>query len=235
MKILLIAGHGNGDSGAVGNGYEEATLTREFATLLVQKLNSYCDVVLANTNHNWFEFLGDNTYDFSEYDYVLEIHFNSGGGTGSEIFVTSSENGITVEEAILQNICNCVKYRNRGVKKKDFRVISKVKSQGVSSALLEVCFIDNRTDIEIYQKSKNNLADAVASGIATGFGLKKQPNENELNNFDIPEWAKNAINWCSEHNILPDDALSNINDIDDMKILLCTGLYNTVKFLAEHI
>ena len=27
MNVLLIAGHGNGDSGAVGNGYEEAELT----------------------------------------------------------------------------------------------------------------------------------------------------------------------------------------------------------------
>ena len=34
MNVLLIAGHENGDSGAVGNGYEEAELTREFAVLL---------------------------------------------------------------------------------------------------------------------------------------------------------------------------------------------------------
>ena len=27
---LLIAGHGQGDPGAVGNGYKEADLTREF-------------------------------------------------------------------------------------------------------------------------------------------------------------------------------------------------------------
>lgn len=79
MKILLIAGHGTGDSGTVGNGYEESDLTREFAALLIKKLDSYCEVTLANTNRNWFEFLGDNQYDFSEYDYALEIHFNSGG------------------------------------------------------------------------------------------------------------------------------------------------------------
>ena len=34
MKILLIAGHGEGDSGAVANGYKEAELNRE----VVQKL-----------------------------------------------------------------------------------------------------------------------------------------------------------------------------------------------------
>ena len=35
-----------------------------------------------------------------------------------------------------------------------------------------------------------------------------------------------------KYNILPPDIIS---DMDDQKILLCIGLYNTVKFLAEHI
>lgn len=64
MNVLLIAGHGNGDSGAVGNGYEEAELTREFAVLLKENLKSFCNVTLADTNRNWFEFLGSNNYDF---------------------------------------------------------------------------------------------------------------------------------------------------------------------------
>ena len=57
---------------------------------------------MADTNRNWFEFLGSNNYDFSKYNYVLEIHFNSGGGSGSEIFVTTAESGITVEDEILK-------------------------------------------------------------------------------------------------------------------------------------
>lgn len=66
VNVLLIAGHGNGDSGAVGNGYEEAELTREFAVLLKENLKSFCNVTLADTNRNWFEFLGSNNYDFSK-------------------------------------------------------------------------------------------------------------------------------------------------------------------------
>ena len=232
MNVILIAGHGNGDSGAIGNGYEEAELTREFVVLLKENLKSFCNVTLADTNRNWFEFLGSNNYDFSKYNYVLEIHFNSGGGSGSEIFVTTAESGITVENEILKNLCNCVKYHNRGVKRKDFRVISKIKSQGVCSALLEVCFIDNSNDIEIYQKNKNKLATAVAKGIATGFNLKYISDKNSPHSTDVSEKAKDAIDWCSKYNILPPDIIS---DMDDQKILLCIGLYNTVKFLAEHI
>ena len=44
MNVLLIAGHGNGDSGAIGNGYEEAELTREFVVLLKENLKSFCNI-----------------------------------------------------------------------------------------------------------------------------------------------------------------------------------------------
>lgn len=234
MKILLIAGHGDGDSGAVGNGYEEADLTREFAELLFEKLKALCDVDLADKNRNWFEYLGKNNYDFSKYNYVLEIHFNSGGGTGSEVYVTNAENGVTVEESILKNMCNIVGYRNRGVKRKDFRVISRVKSQGISSALLEVCFIDSSSDVSTYQNNKNMIADSVVSGIAEGFGIKYQPIDEMtsmcVDESKIPSWAENAVTWCSENKILPDNSELNL---DDTKMWICTVLYNTVKFLAH--
>ena len=67
---------------------------------------------------------------FQKYNYVLEIHFNSGGGSGSEIFVTTAESGITVEDEILKNLCNCVKYHNRGVKQKRFPCYFKNKISG---------------------------------------------------------------------------------------------------------
>ena len=87
-------------------------------------------------------------------------------------------------------------------------------------------------DIEIYQKNKNKLATAVAKGIATGFNLKYISDKNSPHSTDVSEKAKDAIDWCSKYNILPPDIIS---DMDDQKILLCIGLYNTVKFLAEHI
>lgn len=170
-RILLIAGHGAGDSGAVGNGYKEADLTREVVIRLSTQLKNICDVTVADTMINWYEYLGSRSFDFTPYDYVLEIHFNSGGGTGTEIFVTNSEVTTGVESAIVSNISSAVGYRNRGVKRQNFRVISRAKSQGVSAALLEVCFIDNYSDISTYQNKKSEIVSAIASGIIQGFGL----------------------------------------------------------------
>lgn len=171
MKILLIAGHGDGDPGACGNGYREADLTREVAAMLNDRFKGVCEATVADTKRNWYTYLGSHSYDFTPYDYVLEIHFNSGGGTGTEIYVTTSEQGTGVEAAIVRQICAATEYRNRGVKRTNFRVISRVKAQGVSAALLEVCFIDSASDMATYQKNKNELANAIVNGVAEGFGL----------------------------------------------------------------
>ena len=227
MNILLIAGHGNGDSGAVGNGYKECDLTREFASLICSKLKKICCATLADTNRNWFEYLGTNSYDFSDYNYVLEIHFNAGGGTGSEIYVTDSEKGITVEESILNNLCGTAGYTNRGVKRKNFRVIQRIKSQGISSALLEVCFIDSEMDIATYQQKKDLIAQAIANGIAEGFGLTTPaPEAPDALGSSVED---NAIEWCTKNNLLPEGTT-----LDSSKIWTCVLLYNTVKFMAEN-
>ena len=173
MKILFIAGHGDGDSGACGNGYREADLTREVARLLNEKFVGVCEAEVANTNRNWFEYLGSHSYDFSGYDYVLEIHFNAGGGTGTEIYVTTAEVGVGVESAIVRNISAATDLKNRGVKRTNFRVINRIKNQGISAALLECCFIDKKYDVDTYQSKKDAFINAIVTGIAEGFGLKQ--------------------------------------------------------------
>lgn len=231
MNILLIAGHGDGDSGAIGNGYKEADLTREFVALLHEKLKHKCNTDIADTDINWFQYLGTKSFDFSKYDYVLEVYFNAGGGTGSEIYVTSSEAGISVEQEIVAQLCNAGNLKNRGVKRKNFRVINRVKAQGVSSALIEVCFIDNANDISVYQSKKNVLAQAVATGILEGFGLDDAPSEATGNHsIEIPQWAETAVSWCKDNNLLPDITV----DLDENKLWMCTLLYNTIKFMAEN-
>ena len=175
MKILLIAGHGQGDPGAVGNGYKEADLTREVVSLLKAQLDNYADVTIADTAKNWL----NNAMNFSPYDYVLEIHFNAGvsdkkgnnGTTGTEIYITTSEKTYGVETKIVEGISG-VGFKNRGVKRKNWAVISRAKKQGVSAALLEVCFIDDADDMWLYQKKKIEVIKAIANGIINGFGLK---------------------------------------------------------------
>lgn len=191
MKILLIAGHGAGDPGAVGavNGksYKEAELTREVTENVRKVLSQYADVTVYPTSRNAYTdyqngVLAANA-GFKNYGYVLEIHFNaasadSGNGKvkGAEAYVTTSESGITVEETVLKKMA-ALGYTNRGVKKKNWSVISAAKAAGVSSCLLEVCFVDDADDMALYEKTKVKTAEAIALGVAEGFGLMKEEKE----------------------------------------------------------
>lgn len=181
MNILLIAGHGQGDSGAVGNGYKEADLTREVVKLLKTQLDSYANVALADTLTNWKQHIINkkNYYNFKNYDYVLEIHFNAatkeaksdGKTKGTEIYITTSEKTHGIETQIVKGISD-IGFKNRGVKRQNYSLIQYIKNQGVSCALLEVCFIDDIDDMKLYQSKKAEVIKAIAAGIINGFGLK---------------------------------------------------------------
>lgn len=180
MKILLISGHGAGDPGAIGtyNGktYKEADLTREVVNGVAKGLKEYADVTVYDQNRNAYTdytngVLNKNA-NFSQYDFVLEVHFNafkadSGDGRtkGTEIFAKS---GSSIEPAICKNIA-ALGFTNRGVKSSGFAVINTARSKGVRAALLEVCFIDDADDMKLYLSKKNQVVDAIVKG----FGLKK--------------------------------------------------------------
>ena len=58
MKILLISGHGDGDPGAVSNGWQEQYLTREFAKLVKAELDKYnCNCDVASPGINFYTYL----------------------------------------------------------------------------------------------------------------------------------------------------------------------------------
>lgn len=181
MKILLISGHGAGDSGAVSQFGKEEDETIYMVEEIKKTLSKYAQVDLYQTERNAYSDAkaGKLAVNFANYGYVLEVHFNAcvndaqgdGRTTGTEIYVTTAEKTVGVETKIVQALAT-FGYKNRGVKRKNFTVIAKAKAAGVSSALLETCFIDDKDDMQIYASKKAQIAAAVANAIASQFGLK---------------------------------------------------------------
>lgn len=193
MKILLIAGHGAGDCGAVGQGYKEADLTRELVKLIKPLLSDYATVDIYDINRNAFKDVQSGLFKIGKYDYVLEIHFNAFNGKahGSECYVTTREKGIKVEQAIMREMHKFFTLRDNdaifdGVKRTNFAVINHLKNKGISGCLLEVCFIDNPLDMTVYQSNKNYVAQAIVNGIVKGFGLRS-------NTDNIDQLAREVI------------------------------------------
>lgn len=210
MKILLICGHGAGDPGACAFGYKEAYLVRDYAPMLKDKLSKYAEVTIFDTDKNMYEYLKTgHSFNFKNYDYVLELHFNAavndvngdGKTTGTEILIHQNEKGTSVEQSILKNICG-LGFRNRGVKvRSDLLNMNVCKGkQGVSYALLETCFIDDADDIKLYIDKKNYIVEAIANGIISGFGLKAK--QTYLENA-------NDIAWELNHSYFPITEMSN--------------------------
>lgn len=193
FRLLVMAGHGRNsdgswDPGAVGNGYQEANLTRELRDLIkaaADRAGVPCDVAPDRNHYSYFKHGG--TYDFSPYTYVLEVHFNAsskvdsagdGQMKGSMVYIDQSEKGHSVEDAILNNlyaIGSRQAWDGVVVAQRQWpsglMVQSRIRAQGVSHAVLETCFITDQDDMDWYLVNKSKIAQAIIAGIQQGFGL----------------------------------------------------------------
>lgn len=178
LKLLLIAGHGANDPGACSSYGIEREETRKVVYRLAELFKNYngVDVDIYPTNRNCYNDVttGSVQVNMANYDYVFEVHFNSATASarGTEVWVTPMESSIEVEKRIVNNLTS-LGFVNRGVKKEYFAVITFAKNKGVPSALVEVCFISNQNDMNLYRNKFEHVCNAMVSGIADGFGLKK--------------------------------------------------------------
>lgn len=220
MKILLISGHGGTpyDSGAVGNGYTEAVETRRMAQAVAPLLRNYgFDVSIYDQSQDAYKVVTQGgSLPLSGVSYVMEFHLNAAAGdyagngktTGSEIFVHVNEKGIGVEQAILKRLA-ALGFTNREVKRSSgLAVLKHVYKRGVSHALIETCFIDDKDDMTLYNAKFNQIAKAIADGVAEGFGKEVDDmTEGEVKQIvtdmqqaeiydtveECPAWAKPTV------------------------------------------
>ena len=178
IKILVIGGHGANDPGACSSHGIERDEARKVVNEMVSQFKGYegLQVDVYPTSRNCYDdyVKGTLQVNFSNYDYVFEVHFNSSSNSaanGTEIFVTNSEESTVVEQKVVNKLVS-LGFSNRGVKRENFGVIYHAKSKGVSSALVEICFISNNTDMDNYKSKFKEVCNAMVTGIAEGFELK---------------------------------------------------------------
>ena len=190
MKYLISVGHtasGNVGCGAVGY-LNESNCTREIVPLIVSKLKSL--------GHEAIKLQIDNS-DSHDYvkranqansiggDMFIEIHLNSGGGTGCEAFTTPNSSASNVASNISKAISNSLGITNRGHKTTTGLYV--LNHTSMPAVLVEVCFVDNKTDYNAYNADK--IANAIVSGL-TGQEVKSQPKG---------EWVQDEVGWWYKH------------------------------------
>ncbi|MGO5113613.1 N-acetylmuramoyl-L-alanine amidase [Candidatus Avoscillospira sp. LCP25S3_F1] len=235
MNLLLIAGHGAGDPGSVGNGYQEATETRKVVAALSNALNGYCNVSTYPSERNAFSdykagALG-TTARFSLYNVVLEVHFNAlsaspkdGKTKGTEVFIPTTEQHMSLADRLCRNV-SAVGFTNRGVKFKNYSVISTAKRSGPLAMLLEICFIDDPDDMQVYTSEFDAVIQAIADSIIQEYGLKKEDSPVTYEEFEAfmaryeakkaaqqpDDWSAAARDWAERNGIV------NGNDAGKMR------------------
>ena len=205
MNVLIIAGHGGTpyDPGATGCGQQEAVQTRVMAKLIYDEMRKVDGLrpVLYDTGNDAYKVLKNGgSLPLSGIGYVIECHLNAcvkdtagnGKTTGVEVLVHPTEKGITVEQAICRRIA-ALGLKNRGVKPDGgLLVMNTVKRHGISHALIEFCFIDDRDDMNIFMAKREQIAKAVVAGVCEGFGIEYEE-ESEMSRQEIQKIVREEI------------------------------------------
>lgn len=213
LKILLVAGHGQGDPGACstmeGVRYQEYLYTRELVDMLAVSFGEgRVEVTVYDKARNCYKQNKAGTGpDFTLYDYVFEVHFNAkayedsmadGRFTGIGFYLHSGIKGVSVERKVLSNVVGLgFKQWADGI----FYVSNLLNcniayQKGVDYALLEMAFIDDLDDMKWYNANKASVAKAIADGIIDGFGVRKPQEGGSLIEEEvIPGWQKDDTGW----------------------------------------
>ena len=167
MKFGIDLGHGVGsDRGAVGNIAEE-TIINAVGSLVISKLKALGHSVVelrpvsATSVSNSLE-QRYNKADYYNVDMVVSIHANAGGGKGTEVFTYKTKE-VTQARAVLNNLVG-LGFTNRGIK--DGSGLAMVKRPKATAMLIEVCFVDTKSDVDLYNSiGAEKIANAIVNGL----------------------------------------------------------------------
>lgn len=166
MKFAIDLGHGIGqDRGAVGVISEEEIINT-IGNKVISKLKELGHTVI-NVRPTSVYSVNDSLYqryhkaDINNVDVCVSIHANCGGGYGTEVFTYGAKD-VGGAKQVLDNICK-LGFRNRGIK--DGSNLAMVRRPQATAMLIEICFVDSNSDVELYKNNIDNITNAIVSGL----------------------------------------------------------------------
>ncbi len=212
MRIGIDCGHTASGIGAGAVGYlNESRETRAVGQALMEQLRSLGHTVYDCTNNEAPSVSANLSRivaaaNARELDAFYSIHFNAGGGRGSELY-TMTATATTETNRILDALTE-LGFRNRGTKRgSHLYVIHRTKAP---ATLIEVCFVDSKEDAELYKKLG---AKAVAAAICKGITGKEPTEKEALSVTQYEELKANIQALAQEIKELKNPTL--FNTIDD--------------------
>ena len=166
MKIGIDLGHGcSYDGGAVGI-IKEEEIINTVGNKVISKLRTLGHTAIecrptnaSSTNDSLNKRCA--TANNNNVDLFVSIHANAGGGTGTEIYTyNAKQHSYAVN--VLNNICS-LGFRNRGIKLGNNLAV--INGTSMEAMLIEICFVDTQSDVDLYRNNIENIADAIVKGL----------------------------------------------------------------------
>ena len=189
--VFLICGHGAGDSGAVGNGYQEQERVRALGARIKALGGDY--VTLADTSKNWYKTAGINTLTIPKDWQILELHMDSGASSarGGHVIIKQGYTADKYDNALAKMLKEILPGRsNVIVGRSDLANVNRAAAKGYGYRLVEFGFISNKNDVKIF----NSRIDDIAEGVQKAFNIPTKRIKQ------IPGTAKNNNQlWYRAH------------------------------------
>ena len=177
MNFLIMAGHS--DNGYLGSGavgiINESTETRRVGPVVVDYLHklgqnaTYLKLDKPTTS----SYLNDQVKlanSKGEFDCVVQIHFNAGSKdandeqAGTETYYRS-ENGKIFAVRVNNKLNELFRKRSTGARN-DKPNLYWLKYTSYPAILIEVCFVDDKDDVRVYQENFDKICRLIAEGLA---------------------------------------------------------------------
>lgn len=159
MLLYIIAGHGAGDSGAVGNGYREADQVRKLADR-IKALGGSSVQVHPKTRNAYAE---DDLRDYAipKGAQVVELHMDSGPASarGAHVIIDGSLTADRYDTALANALAAFFPGRaSKIVRRDDLKNVNQAANRGISYRLVENGFISNKADADKFNRQIDDLA-----------------------------------------------------------------------------
>lgn len=170
-KLYLIAGHGAGDPGAIGNGFEEAERVRTLCARI--KALGGENVVYLDPTKNWYKTNGIGMLSVEDNASLMECHMDSGASSarGGHVIIYGGYEPDEYDIALADMMGDIFPGRSQKiVKRTDLANPKRAAQRGINYRLCEFGFITNQDDIATFN---NNLTE-IATRILEIFGINEE-------------------------------------------------------------
>lgn len=223
--VIVDAGHGGIDSGAIGNGLKEKDLTLQAAIYMYNRLEELgIRAVMTRTDDEYLPKLDRvkrimSLYNNNPNTLIVSNHINAGGAEGVEI-VYSINSDSTLANMLLDNIGEAGQIKRKAYQRrlpenpnKDYYYIIR-ETGNAESVLVEYGFIDNTKDAYKLQNNLDDLVEGAVKAIAEYLGVPYTKPGITVNDQDTYTVKKgDTLYSISKKQNIPIDTIIKLNNL----------------------